>query len=92
MNWRRGLFRTWLIATAIWAFVHLWAPAQAQLVATVGWLVGFRVADARSAGYSDSEILAYFCGGVAEVVLIPLSVLLLGAAALWALGGFKRAR
>jgi hypothetical protein len=59
MNWRRGLYRSWIAGSIIWVVFVIWAwpPATYVLCSvrpTQAW-----VDETRHAGHTDQEIIAF---------------------------------
>jgi hypothetical protein len=105
MNWKRGLFRLWLLAAICWAVpvgILVWDQlgAHRPLTEMVDEQEAFKVKEARAVGYSDTEIASYlnlyippdWHGRVSAVIAIvgpPVAMFLLGYALLWIGRGFR---
>jgi hypothetical protein len=74
MNWRRGLFRTWLVLTATWILI-------------VGAFAYGHRSDLSAYSAFGLESNAIFAG---LAILPPSFVFCLGVAALWIAAGFRR--
>jgi hypothetical protein len=80
MNWARGLFRLWLVASVLWIFAWIvlgWSTLGCFLLHPGPWC-----------DYDDSRNLI----GLAAIGLgTPVFLFFLGWALLWAFRGFHRA-
>jgi hypothetical protein len=90
MNWKRGMFRLWLLGAAIWVGYVTWEWWLRRAVELFGFLFGFDILGARDARYSDAEIFGYLSHNALQVVGVPLAVLTLGVATYWAVRGFRK--
>lgn len=89
MNWNRGLFRTWVVLSAIWVVYvagDAWVDWQAQHT--------FDSSTARplSAGEAkvDTNSSFSFWGYAQNALEPPVCLLLVGLAGIWVTRGFKR--
>lgn len=95
MNWKRGLFRLWVVATACWiSFVLFVQNVLAMVSDPLGNWDRDKVAQLQAAGFSNSEISSH----VLEItltqfakwaILPPTLLLLLGLGIWWSLRGFR---
>jgi len=93
INWRRGLFRLWIVASVVWlvgggvAYEGIIRREGAQLVAYVG------LTDTDMALFEGFEIMPpdwSILTFVASVILLPPILLFaLGWAGLWIVRGFR---
>jgi len=91
MNWRRGLFRLWVIVSVAWVAVAyiLIDPIQAPNQA--------KIAEAMRQNYSPDQITAYLSGlrrdrliDFGALAMVPPTLILIaGAIGFWVVVGFR---
>lgn len=79
MNWRRGLFRLWIVGTVAWVFFTIWSGDLSCFVGSYPWCGWWVVSPWWQSTY---------LGALAKVFGIPMLVLAVGVAIGWAMGGF----
>lgn len=88
MNWRRGLFRTWLGLSLVWTCYALWEmtnlPHSDLILQYGGMSLAGQRWDTALTRLQKPDYALWLIGP-------PLAVLVAGGLALWAIAGFKQA-
>lgn len=90
MNVRRGLFRLWIVASVVWVaiwFTFIWATCTTHANGQVTFCsTDFSGWQSEWGGFTFWDYAR-----IAEIALgIPVLILALGSALLWALSGFSK--
>ena len=87
MNWARGLFRLWVVATVLWFII---CAAAAAIFGPSSW-DDFKCAIGVYDAWCDSrrDVLPTRIT-LLVIVAVPAIVLAMGASLLWAMSGFRR--
>ena len=97
MNWRRGLFRIWIVGSVIWISGTFWAIQPLENSAPLWGPATYASVDygaAKRAGYTTAEIRGYLdrkpLTEFAEWGAVPPIVLgVFGLSTCWIVAGFK---
>lgn len=79
MNWRRGIFRLWAVASVIWIVVSVWLRHQLE-ASILDMPLGFRL----ERGLMDWRFWAE------EVLLPPIATAAAGLIVCWIANGFRK--
>jgi hypothetical protein len=94
MNWRSGLFRTWILAAISWAVYSIWAFAKGCFYFPDSWMpicnTGNLAGGIPIAGTLGAFDLSDWFRLVAWTVGPPLGALIGGLACFWVLRGFRQ--
>ena len=80
MNWRRGLFRLWIVGASAWVLFAVWSGDFSCFVGSYPWCAWWVV---------DPWWQSTYLATLAKVFGVPLLVLAIGEAISWAVGGFR---
>jgi len=86
MNWKRGLFRLWLVLSVLWIARILWIREQC----VYGPWIGRQEPDLWWCNHPMADPVASYLEEIATSLGPPIAVLALGYTLLWIFKGFER--